>query len=218
MWFAHIRRVFVALHLVAITLMALPAPEGGMDRAAWRDPTVQDELSAWTDRLNQCHIAVTRPELEDLLWRAGVDYMNARDKVLRPFGLYYELCGTAQSWRMFVAPHRYPARLEIDIDQGGGWRPVYIERDRQHDWLGRQLDSYRFRSVIFRFEWPGYENDYQRFADWVAAKAGRDFPEAQAVRIRLFKYRTLSPDELRAGQQVEGEYIQAIALPLEKSQ
>jgi hypothetical protein len=45
MW-PHIRTVLVTLHLIAITLLALPAPEGGMDRQSWQNPTVQEELHA----------------------------------------------------------------------------------------------------------------------------------------------------------------------------
>ena len=41
---AHIRTLFIAVHLLAITLMALPAPSGGMSRSAWKDPTVQAEF------------------------------------------------------------------------------------------------------------------------------------------------------------------------------
>ncbi|HZT79797.1 MAG TPA: hypothetical protein VFA26_06235 [Gemmataceae bacterium] len=215
MWFPHLRGLLVALHLLAVTLLALPAPEGGMDRATWKDPTVQDELAAWAGRLDGWGVHVTPPELEDRLWQFSADYMHARETVLRPFGPYYEYCGTYQSWRMFVAPHRYPTRLHIDVHEHGEWRPAYVERDAQHDWLGRQLDSYRFRSAIFRFGWHGYERDYGRFADWVAGHAARDFPDADRVRVRLAKYRTLSPEEVREGREPEVEFVQPVERRLE---
>ena len=41
------RAVFVAYHIVAITLQALPAPAGGMSRTAWKEPTVQGEIASF---------------------------------------------------------------------------------------------------------------------------------------------------------------------------
>jgi hypothetical protein len=206
-WFAHLRGLLVALHLAAITLMALPAPEGGMNRNAWKDPTVQGELAAWTERFNEWGITVTQPELEDGLWRLAVDYMAVRNEIVSPFRLYYECCGTSQSWRMFVAPHRYPTRLHIDLEEHGQWRPLYVERTRKHDWLSSKLDQHRFRSAIFRFGWDEFTADYRRFVDWIARQAARDFPEADRVRVRLYKYRSPSPEEVRQGQHPEGEFI-----------
>ena len=59
--------------------------------------------------------------------------------MLRPFGRYYAYCGTGQSWRMFVAPHRHPTALHVDVRERGEWRPAYVERDPHHRWLGRVL-------------------------------------------------------------------------------
>ena len=62
----HLRALFVVFHLVAITLMALPAPGGAMNRAAWADPTVQGEFAAWTSRINALGVAISQEELEDI--------------------------------------------------------------------------------------------------------------------------------------------------------
>src|SRR5947209_12697273 len=98
-----------------------------MDRANWADPTVQAELAVWARRLS-----VAPADLENALWRFATRYMAARDRALAPFDLYYEWCGTYQSWRMFVAPHRHPTRLHVDVREGDEWRTVFIERDRGH--------------------------------------------------------------------------------------
>jgi hypothetical protein len=207
---AHWRALFVLFHLVAVTLMALPAPEGAMDRANWADPTVQAEIAVWARRLS-----VPPADLEEALWRFATRYTAARDRVLAPFGPYYEWCGTEQSWRMFVAPHRHPTRLHVDVREGGEWRAVFVERDREHAWLARQLCSYRFRSLTFRFGWPSYAGEYRSFADWLAHQAARDFPDADRVRVRMFRFRTPSPAEVRAGRPVEGRFESAVELPLE---
>jgi hypothetical protein len=212
MW-PQIRAALVALHVIVITLLALPAPEGGMDRNAWKNPTVQGELRAWTDSLNACGIDITQPELEDRLWHAANAYMNARGTVLGPLSPYCEYCGTDQSWRMFVAPHRYPTTLHIAIAEGGAWRPAYVERDPRYTWLARQLDSYRFRSVAFRLGWPGYEGEFDRLAHWVARRAANDFPDAGRVRVSLVKSRTRSPEEVRAGAATETEVVLSVELP-----
>jgi hypothetical protein len=211
---AQLRGVFVAFHLLAVTLMALPAPEGGMNRASWKDPTVQGELAAWTERLNRLGLDLKADQLEETLWRTAVDYMRLRARVLSPFRLYYEWCGTGQSWRMFVAPHRYPTRLHIDLEEYGQWRPLYVERDADHNWLGAWLDHHRFRSVIFRLGWQEFAGDYRQFVNWVARRAARDFPEASRVRVYFIRYRTPTPEEVRKGQrpdeQIDHEAIRRL--------
>lgn len=213
MW-PQIRAALIALHVIAITLLALPAPDGGMDRETWKNPTVQEEFKNWTQTLNACGLDITQQELEDRLWAASQTYMDARSDVLQPFLPYYNYCGTFQAWRMFVGPHRYPAVLHIDVSEGGVWRPVYIERDAHHRWLGRQLDSYRFRATLFRLGWPAYEGEFDHFARWVGRQAARDFPDADRVRVRLYRSRTRSPQEVRAGAPTEGEFGHTVELPL----
>src|SRR5438874_800880 len=67
-WLPHARGALVALHLLAITLMALPAPGEGMIREAWKDPSVQSEFAAWSDRCNRLGLHVTPEEFETRLW------------------------------------------------------------------------------------------------------------------------------------------------------
>ncbi len=200
---AHIRAVLVAFHVLAVVLMALPAPSGGMRRSAWKDPTVQAELTAWADRLGQDHQV-----FEDRLWEVATAFMDLRHAVLAPFQPYYRYAGTTQSWRMFVAPHRYPARLHIDIDRGEGWEPVYVARHPEHDWLGHHLDHDRMRSAVFRYAWKHYRRMFRLFSDWLAIEAARDFPEASRIRVRYFKYKTLSPAEALAGAEPEGHWLE----------
>ncbi len=209
-WLAHARALFVTFHLVAISLLALPAPEGAMNREHWRDPTVQAELAAWATVLG-----VEPDRLEEHLWRLALGYEDWRDRVLAPFALYYDWCHTVQSWRMFVAPHRHPTRLQIALHERGQWRTLFVERDRAHAWRARQLGSYRFRSVIFRLGWSSYETDRHHFADWVARQAALDFPDADRVRVELVRFRTLSPQEVRAGRPREARSEYVLERPVE---
>lgn len=195
----HGRALFVALHLFAITFMALPSVGGGMSRSAWGTPTVQAEFQLWTARLNGWGVDVTAEQLEDTLWEVAVAYEDGRRMILEPMYPYFRYTGSWQSWRMFVAPHRYPGRLEIELDSGEGWQPVYVARSGEHDWMRRLLDHDRCRASIFRYAWSHFRRGRKEFTDWVAVQAARDFPEARRVRTSFVRYRTRSPEEVRAG-------------------
>jgi hypothetical protein len=216
-WFAHLRALLVALHLVAVTLMALPSAGEGLSRWAWQDPTVQEEFGDWVGRLNRWGVAVTREEFEDDLWAAASAYETVHGRLLAPFGRYYWWCGTFQSWRMFAGPHRYPSRLLIDVEEAGAWRPAYVQRDPAHAWLAARLDHYRMRPFLYRLSWYRYSDrfdDFDQLARWVAGQAARDYPGAGRVRVRFFKFHTPSPDEVKAGAPVAGEFVPEAVLDL----
>ncbi len=209
----------MAFHLVAITLMALPSPQGGMRRSAWKDPTVQTEIQAWSNRLERFGMSLEPGELEDRLWHFARRYEEVRVKVLTPFRPYYTYMGCAQSWKMFVAPHRFPARLVMDVKEDGEWREVYRARDGEHRWLATVLDHDRMRSAVFRFGWRSYRRSYRQFADWAASRARVDFPEATHIRLRFHRRPTPSAAAIRAGEIPEGRYTdtQQRSLALEGS-
>lgn len=194
------RALFVALHLFAVTAMALPSAGSGLTRSAWSSPTVQGEFQSWTDRLNRWGIAITVPELEDRLWAFASGYEDGRQAVLAPFMPYYRYCGTWQSWRMFVAPHRYPGRLEIDIDEGQGWTPLYVARSDAHTWHRAWLDHDRMRAAIFRYSWSHYRTSRKEFTDWVATTVAAERPDARRIRVSWMRYKTPSPDDVLAGK------------------
>jgi len=195
----HVRGVLVALHLFVVTFMALPSASGGMNRRAWADPTVQTEFAAWSARLRSYGVDVTPPELEETMWSFATSYEGVRNAVLKPFRPYLRITGTSQSWKMFVAPHRFPSRMEIDIDRGAGFETVFVERSGTYDWMRTWFDHDRMRSVVFRYGWPHYGAARKEFANWVAERAAQDFPGATRVRVSFLSYRTPSPDEVRAG-------------------
>jgi hypothetical protein len=194
------RAAFVALHLFAVTYMAMPSAGSGLTRSAWADPTVQNEFASWTERLNGWGIAIAQDDLEDRLWAIASGYEDVRLAILSPFEPYFEYCGTWQSWRMFVAPHRYPGRLEIDVDHGRGWEPLYVARSNEHDWHRTQLDHDRSRAAIFRYSWKHYRTHRRHFTDWVATQVMAEDPEAQKVRVSWMRYRTPSAADVLAGK------------------
>lgn len=211
-----IRAVLVGLHVLGVVLMATPSPSVGMRRSLWKEPTVQQEFKAWHGRFQAMGIAWTQQEMEDALWEFARAYEGARSGVVAPFKPYGRYLGTNQSWRMFVAPHRFPTRLSIDLEEGGAWRTIYEERSPEATWRARTFDHDRMRSVIFRLGWPQYKKPWESFSRWVAERAAEDFPEATRLRTRMFKYRTLSPAEARAGVEPEGKYQQEQVFELAK--
>ena len=209
-----IRAVLVALHVLAIVLMATPSPAVGLRRSLWKDPTVQQEFQAWNERLHAIGVSWTEPEMEDHLWSFASGWEKYRSALLIPFAPYGRYLGTSQSWRMFVAPHRYPTRLAVDLEEDGAWRVIFQERSELYTWRRTLFDHDRMRSVIFRLGWPQYRKPWESFSRWIARMAAQDFPQATRVRTRMFKYRTLSPQEVRAGKEPTGEDTQEIVTAL----
>lgn len=209
-----VRAVLVALHVLAVILLATPSPAVGLRRSLWKDPTVQQEFQAWHERLAKLGATWTESEMEDDLWNFAVGWERYRSALLTPFSPYGRYLGVSQSWRMFVAPHRYPTRLAVDLEEDGAWRTIFQERSEQWTWRRPLFDHDRMRSVIFRLGWPQYKKSWEAYSRWIARMAAADFPEATRVRTRMFKYRTLSPQEARSGKEPEGEDQQQIEIAL----
>lgn len=200
-WRAHLRAAFVLFHLVAITLVAIPSiGSTGLNRSAWKQPTVQGEFRAWSARLGAFGIDLPPDELEERGWAFATAYEGARSWLLAPFGPYYRYCGTFQSWKMFVAPHRFPTRVEIAIDRGAGFEVIYLARDPERTWHGAWFDHDRFRSVLFRLAWPHYKAQRKHFVDFVAARVAEEFPDARKVRVAFLRQETPTAAETAAGR------------------
>ncbi|MFT4978725.1 MAG: hypothetical protein ACI8S6_004635, partial [Myxococcota bacterium] len=90
----HLRALLIALHIFAVTALAIPAPQGGMNRQAWSDPTVQAEFTAWAERLTAAGSPTTTEELEEWVWDFAVNYMQKRKAIIGPMNNYYRYCGT----------------------------------------------------------------------------------------------------------------------------
>lgn len=211
-----LRAVLVGLHVLTVVALSTPSPGVGLKRSAWADPTVQGEFKAWNRRLAALGIVMDDKTMQDRAWAFASRFEKVRRVLVAPMVPYGRYLGVAQAWRMFVAPHRYPTRLEIDLRETDDWRPIYIERSPEHTWQGRILDGDRTRSSIFRFGWSQYRKSYENFCVWVARQAARDFPTARAVRVRMYKYRTPSPEEVRTHTEPEGTYQQEIVLDLQE--
>lgn len=203
-----IRAVLVAYHVLALLVLSFPSPPSGMKRSAWENPTVQNEFKLWAERLSGLGWEMSTAELDAKLWDLSQSYVGAREKAIAPFVPYGEYAGARQSWRMFVAPQRFPVRLEVMVREGrGAWKKVYESRSEEHAWLAGLFEKYRLRRVVFATSWDRDGRHYKMLCDWIAAQVARDFPAATEVQIRQLRYRTPTPAEALEGKTVlEGQY------------
>lgn len=202
-WWPQVRACLVAVHLVAITLSALPSPEGGLNRKNWADDTVQAEFSAWADRFG-----MEPKAFEDALWEFANAYNRGYKRLLTPVKPYERLVGSEQSWKMFIAPHRFPTRLDIDgRAENGEWSVLYAESSPTAVWRKDLLRLERLRSAIFRWGWPDYGTAWGKGCAALAALAFADFPELAEVRCRFWKAKSPSPAEATSGELPDGKWI-----------
>ena len=198
----HVRALLVTIHVTAMFISAIPSPEGGMDRKNWKDPTVQEELSAWASRFG-----MEEPAFEERLWTAAVAYQRGLDVLLGPVRRYERAVGSTQSWKMFIAAHRFPARMQLQVrGPTEAWETVFEERSATARWHAEAFDQERLRSSIFRWSWPGYKKHWKRACETFADALFAERAAVTEVRCRFHKARSPSPDEARRGEQAEGTW------------
>lgn len=191
--------VGVVLHLLATGLQALPSAGAGLDRRAWQDPTVQAELAAWREGLASVGISTTPEGFEDGLYALATGVEGARDVVLAPFEPYLRYSGSWQSWKMFVAPHRHPARLVVTLGRGADAEVLY-RRGEVAEVPLTALDHDRMRGVQFRMAWPGYRRHAPRLAEAIAARVRAHDPQVDRVVVFYERRPTPRPEQVRAGE------------------
>jgi hypothetical protein len=192
-----LRAIGVAVHVVAVVLSALPSTDGGMRRADWAQPAVQEELGLWADRLGMPHAVFT-----ERAWAFAVRLQRLQRAVLAPVDAYERVTGTAQSWTMFVAPDRVPSRflLEVAPSAEGPWTVRYRARDDAAAWMRPALDHERLRSSIFRWAWPSRARSLQHGCEALAWRVFDAEPGVARVRCRFDTERSASPEDRAAGR------------------
>lgn len=205
-----IRAVLVGYHALAVLLLSFPSPPAGnMQRSAWDNPTVQNEFQLWTERLQKAGVNVTTEQFDSTLYAAAQRFLAVRQKVVAPFEPYVAVSGARQNWQLFVAPQRYPVRLEVSLrdKEKGAWRTLYASRSDEHTWRSALFEHYRMRRVVLFTTWDK-DRQFKMLSDWIAAQAARDFPDAAEVMIRQLRYRTPTPAEALEGKTaLEPKYI-----------
>lgn len=212
--------MLVALHVAAVVVGAFPAPVGGLNRAAWSEPTVKAELDAWHQRLQGMGLTADRATFEDGLYSLASTWVRGRQQVVKPFRPYYRYVGTEQSWRMFVAPHKHPSRLQVQVRVQGAeaeaWQTIFEQDNSEFDWRANQFLHTRMRSSLFRYSWPGYQRSFKALSTWIGRRVAEERPEVTHVRVQWLRRRTASPAKMRAGELPPEKVVRAQTLELAK--
>lgn len=206
----HIRAALVLLHVVALIVMAFPAPGGLVSRSAWNTPNARDDFNAWGEALG-----VDGGELKARLWKISRVYVYARAAVHRPLRPYQQLAGTYQGWSMFTSPQRHPTTLGVEVEQETGWQAIYASRSDELTWRRPQFDHNRVRKLTGRFARDGNHESFDHFARWIAKQVAADFPTASRARVSLYRQHSLTHERVAAGEQPVRKRIRARDFELE---
>lgn len=212
----HIVALFVLYHVASMVMTAAPSARGTLKRSLWKDSTVQEEFASWATLLTNLGLDVDANQLEEQAWKFAKWWTAMHRKAIVPFLDYQRATGTGQSWRMFVAPHRYPTRLQIQIYRPDeGWVEVYRRGSSDHTWRRDQLDQLRVRSALFNYFWGRRPRDYKAFLQWLAELAAMDFPHATQIRFDTYKYETQSPKDVYEQRVLAGEVTSSHTISLD---
>jgi hypothetical protein len=192
----------VVFHVLVISLDASPTPSAGMNRAAWKEPTVQGEFKKWAGFLG-----VEQQELEDKLWSFATEFVGIRRSIMSPLYPYLEATGTSQSWQMFVAPHRFPTKMELQIKLENEYLSVFEEHSETATWNKEAFGTERLRASIFRWGWVNYQESWKRACWQFAGMLLEENPEASSVRCRMQKKESPSPEALDENKVDVGKYV-----------
>jgi hypothetical protein len=207
-WRKHIVGALVLLHLASVGLSSLPSVRGNLAPALMREPVVQHELRQWSEAFAKIGLDIPPSELEERVVALGHVYSDVRDALVEPFAPYRKYFGTGQTWNLFTSAHRIPGRLEIDIEERGNWRQLYVARSDEHAWRKAAFDDARLRKAVYFMNWRRSSRSYQSFGEWVAREVAAEFPEATRVRLRFWRYETPSPEAVRRKEEPKGRYVQ----------
>lgn len=192
---------FVAYHALAVAVSSIPTAGSGLRRSNWADPTVQQEFTTWSALLG-----VDSEALQDRVYAAAVAWQGVRDVLAWPFEDYLRLSNSRQSWKMFVAAHRFPARAEVAVrSPGGEWVTVFSERDADADWMAARFATERVRASVFAWSWPSGTKRWTQACKGFASQLFAERDGIDAVRCQFVKARSPSPREVLAGEVPAGE-------------
>ena len=205
----HLRAALVLAHIVSMVLLAIPAPVGGTDRAAWKNPTAQLEFAAYARFLH-----VPPDEFEEKLYQLAIFWMGFRNQYLRPVYPYVNLTGTDQPWRMFVGPDRYPPRFQLQFRTAAAdFTTLYQERSDEFTWHEDYFTQERVRSYTYRYAWNEYVYSENQNCAYLARLIFAEKPDATQVRCRFWKQKTPSAEDVVIGMPLEpGSWVQELVV------
>lgn len=191
----HLLAAFVLWHALAMAVSSLPSPGRGINRTYWSEPTVQAEMNAWATMLH-----ADPATFQDRVHTAALAVQKAKTTMYAPFKPWLLATNTVQSWKMFVAPHRFPSRPEIQVRQGEGeWQTVYAEGDPTATWREERFSTERMRAATFAWGWPQADARWKAACRAFAKELFVERADIDGVRCQFLKRRSPSPEEVLSG-------------------
>ncbi len=199
-----LRNLFIGLHLLAVTLIALPSPAGQMSEKRFAAPATQQLFARVATLLGGIGVDTSAGAISDFSWVAGRGIVAVRTAVLAPLQPYYTLAGTRQSWRMFTDISAHQGRIEIIAERDGEQEVLFID-NTAHRWQAQLLEQERVRSIRSAFSRRKNKRHYLRLCRWLAAQAAEDFPSADALIVQMRALTLAGPEVVRAAGVPAGE-------------
>lgn len=171
----------------------------------WESEIGQRDLRVWSERLSWLGYD-TKEQFEQDLWSLAEAYADVNGAITRPFLFYERFAGVRQGWAMFSSPQQYPVEVHVDVMNDRGWEPIYRPLSEEYDFWAPQFRHHRARKLVGRLA-RGFRRDrYNGFTRMVATHVAEAFPDSRRIRVRLYRYSTLPPAEVREGLEPEGRY------------
>tara|TARA_R110002096_G_scaffold436061_1_gene666624 strand:+ start:8424 stop:9071 length:648 start_codon:yes stop_codon:yes gene_type:complete len=209
-WWPHLRAAVVLTHLAAVVLMSLPSNYRLGSRSHWETPEVQADLVRWSNTLG-----VDGEEFEEVLWDWTQRYIRIRKKVTHPFLKYADYTGTRQGWTMFSGPRRRTGRYTVEVEVGGEFRTLFRTQDSSATWNRWQFEHNRVRKLMAKLTTHPKDRAYAELTRWIAKRVAEDFPQATRCKISLETWKTLAPEQHRAGDKPVSEPTRSQMFTLE---
>lgn len=200
-----VRAALILFHVASMLVLSLPDASAFQDRR-WQNENARDDLRKMAERLNAWGFHTDASALEQDLRSVANRYVRVQQVIATPFQSYAALTGSRQGWSMFASPQRHPAELHVDMLQHGEWQALYRPHSNAHDWKRAQFEHNRFRKFLGRFARGFQIAHYDQAAHWVATRVALEHPAATTIRVQLYRYATLSPEDVRAGKTPIGRY------------
>ena len=204
-----VRSRWLAFHLLAVTLVAMPAPKPLTEQLLKR-PSVAQEITRWHERLQGLGYGSDRATFEATVARVSDDWARKRKALLSPLSEYLRLIRVRQGWYMFTAPDRVPERYRVDAGPSPPKRgrkpppPAGLERVFE---LGRAIDRpdlvppgflyhYRVRRALLLASWGQSKEHFPLLCGAFGRRIAERDDTVRAIRCRLLAQAVEHPARL----------------------
>ncbi len=199
----HLLAAFVVWHALAMLASALPSPGAGLNRSYWSDPTVQAEFGSWAELLG-----MESSVLQDDIFALAVRVQAGVEQVRAPFAAWLAVTNTEQSWKMFVAPHRFPTRLQLRVASATSeWAVVYAEDSADALWMASRFRNERMRASVFAWGWPAARTRWTSACKGMAAELLAQRADVVRVQCRFAKMTSPSAAQVRANEEPAERWV-----------